>query len=64
MRQNMKNKSLINNNRDYLIKLFCRFVVVFTIVLILINGFLFFKFLIELVKKNHSQPIESYNPLN
>lgn len=60
MTPNEKNKPVLNKTRDYLVHLFCRFVVAVILLLILINGIKFFKFLFYLVKKelhehtNHS----------
>ena len=39
-----KNKPVLNKTRDYLANLFCRLVVIITLVLILINGIIFFKY--------------------
>lgn len=44
-----KKKHLLN--KDYLAKLFCQFVVVVTLVLIVINGIKFIKFLFYLIEK-------------
>mgnify|MGYP006186231499 FL=1 len=55
-----KNKPVLNKTRDYLVQLFCRFVVAVILVLILINGIKFFKFLFYLVKKElHEQTTHS-----
>ena len=56
MVENIKNNYVINKFRDNLTNLFCRLVVIITLVLILINGIIFFKYLFELIKSDiHSK---------
>ena len=56
----MKKNYTLSKNRDFLATLFCRLVVIITLVLLVINGIIFIQYLFGLVKEDiHNKTIQS-----